>query len=223
MTTVEGEEELVCYTAPGKVFASRGELLEHYKSDWHRYNLKRKVAKLPPLSFETFSEIQARAQQRQDSKQSQPKRRDHVKARNRKKHADKANKAKRRLSMSTAGEESFSKSVPGSGGEAIAEKEKSLSTAEVEESAQKEYSIDLEEAKKPVNPCQSIFDFPKPMVFASVEQNLAHMQKKFGYFLPDCEYIVDVEGLVKYCMQKVRRLTYFVRQLVLLWGEYMDI
>ena len=30
----------------------------HYKSDWHRYNLKRKVVGLPPVTVENF---QARA------------------------------------------------------------------------------------------------------------------------------------------------------------------
>ncbi|KND88618.1 Cytoplasmic 60S subunit biogenesis factor REI1 [Tolypocladium ophioglossoides CBS 100239] len=35
----------------------------HMKSDWHRYNLKRRVASLPPISSEVFSEkvVQARA------------------------------------------------------------------------------------------------------------------------------------------------------------------
>jgi len=26
----------------------------HYKTDWHRYNLKRKVADLPPVTAENF-------------------------------------------------------------------------------------------------------------------------------------------------------------------------
>ncbi|KJE89661.1 zinc finger protein [Capsaspora owczarzaki ATCC 30864] len=29
---------------------------DHYKADWHRYNLKRKVAEMPPLSAEQFGE-----------------------------------------------------------------------------------------------------------------------------------------------------------------------
>ena len=28
----------------------------HYKTDWHRYNLKRKVAELPPVTAENFTE-----------------------------------------------------------------------------------------------------------------------------------------------------------------------
>ena len=27
---------------------------EHYQSDWHRYNLKRKIASLPPVSLDLF-------------------------------------------------------------------------------------------------------------------------------------------------------------------------
>jgi pre-60S factor REI1 len=29
---------------------------DHYKTDWHRYNLKRKVAELPPVTFDSFQE-----------------------------------------------------------------------------------------------------------------------------------------------------------------------
>lgn len=29
---------------------------DHYKTDWHRYNLKRKVAELPPIPYEAFQE-----------------------------------------------------------------------------------------------------------------------------------------------------------------------
>ena len=28
----------------------------HYKTDWHRYNLKRKVAQMPPITAELFFE-----------------------------------------------------------------------------------------------------------------------------------------------------------------------
>ena len=34
---------LTCATAPGMEFASYDDLKQHYKTDWHRYNLKRKV------------------------------------------------------------------------------------------------------------------------------------------------------------------------------------
>jgi len=34
----------------------------HYKTDWHRYNLKRKVVALPPVSAENFAEKVANQQ-----------------------------------------------------------------------------------------------------------------------------------------------------------------
>ena len=34
---------LTCNTAPGVTFSTMEELKAHYKTDWHRYNLKRKV------------------------------------------------------------------------------------------------------------------------------------------------------------------------------------
>lgn len=42
-----------CSTS-GTYFADMQSLSEHYKSDFHRYNLKRKVAGLPPVTKEWF-------------------------------------------------------------------------------------------------------------------------------------------------------------------------
>ena len=47
---------LTCYTAPGVVFEDETAMKEHYKSEWHRHNLKRKVAGLPPLGYEAYEE-----------------------------------------------------------------------------------------------------------------------------------------------------------------------
>lgn len=38
-------------------FADLEFMQAHYKCDWHRYNLKRKVAALPPIGVESFAEI----------------------------------------------------------------------------------------------------------------------------------------------------------------------
>jgi pre-60S factor REI1 len=42
-----------------KLFASAEEQREHYKSDLHRFNLKRKVAGLPPVGKELFEKKMA--------------------------------------------------------------------------------------------------------------------------------------------------------------------
>lgn len=47
----------------------------HYKTDWHRYNLKRKVADLGPISASEFTEkVEAAQQQRVDKVNDQDQR-----------------------------------------------------------------------------------------------------------------------------------------------------
>lgn len=47
------EEGIYCATA-GSVFTNKHAFTEHYKSDFHLYNLKRRVAGLPPVTREWF-------------------------------------------------------------------------------------------------------------------------------------------------------------------------
>jgi len=49
-----------CATAPGVQFASREALREHYKSEHHRYNLRRKVAGLPMITKAQYDDVLAR-------------------------------------------------------------------------------------------------------------------------------------------------------------------
>jgi len=55
------DEGLTCHTAPGVVFTTMDDLKEHYRSDWHRYNLKRKVAGLPVVGNELFERVMQQA------------------------------------------------------------------------------------------------------------------------------------------------------------------
>ena len=43
---------LACHIA----FATPDHQRDHYRTDWHKYNLKRKVAELPPISVELFNQ-----------------------------------------------------------------------------------------------------------------------------------------------------------------------
>ncbi len=48
--------EMSAYTCIGcrVAFADADLQRAHYKTDWHRYNLKRKVADMPPVTAENF-------------------------------------------------------------------------------------------------------------------------------------------------------------------------
>lgn len=55
---------LACQVA----FDSAEEQRAHYRSDWHRYNLKRKVADLPPVTRDQFEQkVQGKGIDRLDS------------------------------------------------------------------------------------------------------------------------------------------------------------
>lgn len=40
--------------------------------------------------------------------------------------------------------------------------------------------------------------------FNSVQENTNHMHRQHGFFVPDAEYLVDLEGLLRYCNEKVK-------------------
>ena len=71
--------ELTCHTAPGRTFGSMEEMKAHYKTDWHRYNLKRKVAGLPPLPKEQFEARKQAALAARAEKEAGIGKQDHVK------------------------------------------------------------------------------------------------------------------------------------------------
>mmetsp|Transcript_35355 Transcript_35355/g.56435 ORF Transcript_35355/g.56435 Transcript_35355/m.56435 type:complete len:357 (-) Transcript_35355:2476-3546(-) len=162
--------ELRCYTAPGVVFGSREELHAHYKSEWHRYNLKRKVAHLPPIPLAMFEKLELINAERERASKADVKKQDHRKKSNR-----------------VTGEPKKQAKVP----------PKVPGELEDEDA----YAIDESQLKKKVDVNECIFD---GHVSETLEQNLEYMQKNFGLFIPDAEYLVDLPGLVKYCTQKVK-------------------
>ena len=60
MEEVTEDKAFRCYTAPGETFATEAEMKAHYHTELHRFNLKRKVAGLAPLTraqFEALSDV----------------------------------------------------------------------------------------------------------------------------------------------------------------------
>ena len=49
--------------------------------------------------------------------------------------------------------------------------------------------------------CTSLFDNKRS---SSMQENLEYMYKNFGFYLPDSEYLVDVEGLLQYLGAKLQ-------------------
>jgi pre-60S factor REI1 len=205
------EESLTSTTAPGKIFSSRAALAEHYRSDWHRYNLKRKEAGLPVLS-ETDFQIRLQAAQALQLEKKQQQQQNHKK----KKHSSaaattnhwKPNKPSRnpdtndKTSSVYVANDSMIASIPTTKKmemetETIPDNDKDPIPSDSEEAELER----MEEMQVEIDPRQSLFD---RHISDSVESNVAYMQFKYGFFVPDQEYLIDMEGLIGYCHEKIQ-------------------
>ena len=189
----------------------------HYKTDWHRYNLKRKVAEMPPVTAEVFQQ-KVLAQKAEVEAQQQSKTKSlHCQLCNKtfssknafsnhlgsKKHKDveanKANKAKKQESLIT--ESQFSNNFKRKDSKETdpenteSENAESLSHNGDDDDDEDD---DIEEDTLEVTDCLFC-----PHHSVSLEENLKHMTRSHSFFIPDLEYVVDLKGLVTYLCEKV--------------------
>jgi pre-60S factor REI1 len=184
---------LTSTTAPGTTFASRSELAEHYKSDWHKYNLKRREANMPMLTNDEFSARLEAAMALRREREGREARsgKDHLKdksATSSKKDKKKANQriSKRQVRL----QERQGISAP------VVEETNEEETEYMEE----ETEVEQEEPPE-INPKQSLFD---KHISEDVKTNVEYMYKKYGFFVPDQEFLIDQEGLIGYCAEKIK-------------------
>jgi pre-60S factor REI1 len=190
-------QELTSTTAPGKTFTTRSDLAEHYKSDWHKYNLKRREANMAMLTHDEFSARLEAAMAMRREKEGREERsgRDHLKDKNADGKRSKK-KTRQRLSKRQLRQQercgTLSTSIQN-----LAEAEDGAGDMEVDHNLR-----NLEEEEVPeINPRQSLFD---THVSAGVQENIEYMYKKYGFFVPDAECLVDKEGLIGYCSEKIK-------------------
>ncbi|KAJ1554801.1 hypothetical protein HK405_004039 [Cladochytrium tenue] len=203
---------LACQVA----FKSAEHQRDHYRSDWHRYNLKRKVADLPPVTQENFA-LRLSAQQVKANEEtarssfsaecavcrkvysSENAYSNHL---NSKKHKEAEAKGPREQKAtpppSTAAPEVSTSSSSSSSAKPLPWKVQ-LATAKTEEEINA--IIDRKVATAPrlaVSDCLFC-----DAHLGSLEENMEHMAKTHSFFVPDLEYLVDLEGLVKYLGEKI--------------------
>ena len=174
---------LTSTTAPGKVFASRTELAQHYKSSWHQYNCKRREAGLPLLLEPDFQQRWEAAQAIQQEKK--------VTQHN---HRKKTPQKQESLSLSSVSnhqkKSTTTKTQP--------EQEDDDDTPQVNNNhpQQQEDPMVLE-----IDPCQSLFD---SHTSSSPQDNADYMYQKYGFFVPDAEHLVELHELLGYLHEKIQ-------------------
>jgi pre-60S factor REI1 len=211
-------------------FELPGEQKEHFRSDWHRYNLKRKVVELPPVTEEQFNQrmqkvvAEKQAQIEKDPKQKQLKKREEM-AKAGVKTMTKCVPCNKTFSNANAFENHLSskkhlanaKQKPDVAN-AVATITKKLEVVGVDAAAQTTEDADGEddENENAGEPTMTLEEFKKQVPLAKedcifcahraedFESCLSHMLKEHGFFIPDVEYLTDLEGLVAYLAEKVK-------------------
>ncbi|KAL4908937.1 hypothetical protein BDW74DRAFT_75016 [Aspergillus multicolor] len=199
-----------CFVA----FRSSDGQRDHMRTDWHLYNMKRRVASLPPVSQEIFNEkvLAAKASSNaaaakasfektcvacQKTFYSENSHQNHVKS---SKH--KAREA--RLNRDNADESSSVMSSTFSLGEPI-NKPREADVATVTEGL-KGATIAEEDEDEEIADADSYSS--SHCLFcneesSSIEENTEHMFKSHGMFIPERTYLADLEGLIRYLYRKI--------------------
>jgi pre-60S factor REI1 len=178
MTEVFISSSTDCFTsttAPGKTFASRTELANHYKSDWHKYNLKRReagLALLQEVDFQARWEAALALRKEKEAKAHNGK--DHLK--DSKKNSKKRNKQQQDETTTTVAAAATTTTTTMTDADSSMQTETTvgeppvpMETAEIEEIPD-------------IHPNQSLFD---AHISETLEENVEYMHKHYGFFLPD--------------------------------------
>ncbi|KAI8888814.1 hypothetical protein K501DRAFT_320725 [Backusella circina FSU 941] len=167
----------------------------HYRTDWHKYNLKRKIAQLPPVAAEQFAQ-KVLAQQAKGKEEE-----------------EKSGTIYECMvcRKSYYSENAFSNHL-------LSKKHKDLESKGGEPLPspvfQKTHHPMLSDAEEDLTDNDSVIssiaaDYSKEIclfccgTFTDFETNLKHMTQVHGFFLPDVEYLEDPEGLVSYLAEKI--------------------
>ncbi|KAF3903229.1 hypothetical protein ABW20_dc0104261 [Dactylellina cionopaga] len=210
----------------------------HMHTDWHRYNLKRRIAELPPISSEIFAEkvISSQAADRAArdrasfEKPCQYCSRVYYSQNAYNNHINSQKHKQRVVALSKVGgsggvgdgtesvmsntfsmddTEDNSPSVQHQEEEAKAAKEElsslvnNLSISNSSTATPKDFTskTDINGADIPSLPITECLFCANPS--PTLQQNLEHMSKSHGLFIPEQRYLVNLEGLIRYLGQKV--------------------
>lgn len=190
---------------------------QHYKSDWHRYNLKRKVAELPPVTVEEFQKRVIAQRNKDDQERNEELMNCKVCRKNfntknqyenhlvSKKHKEKYAK---QSSIEALHEKTDDTTSPGPTLKKDTQNEGSSRSgkrpAEEMEIDSDIESVDsdewLEDTENPIqnNDCLFCDHHSRSLV-----KNLKHMTVVHSFFIPDPEYCIDIKGLLTYLGEKI--------------------
>ncbi|KAJ3557906.1 hypothetical protein NP233_g11624 [Leucocoprinus birnbaumii] len=194
---------------------------DHYKSDHHRYNMKRRVAGLPPVSLAVFNQ-KVLDRKEETAIMSSPRGsvceacnktyttensyRSHLQSKKHKENEVRAaSKSKSPPPQTEPESEPTSPPKPDQDHTALNAIEKKLASLAVnEEATEEEINRTIDEkiaaARSRLSPTHCLFC---PEQSSSLEDNLTHMSTAHSFFVPDADYLIDITGLITYLGEKI--------------------
>lgn len=184
---------------------------DHYKTDWHRYNLKRKVAELPPVSESDFQNRMAKHEEQKKVLSGEIKAPTGYcvacsKSFANEKAYDNHLKSKKHLEAAKSFQAKENK-------DEIERNRRNRKLTEEQENEESE-DEDIEEVDSDEwdeddefgDEADAIANFD--CFFCShhssnIEKNLLHMSEKHSFFVPDLEFVVELDELLTYIGAKV--------------------
>ncbi|EED23114.1 C2H2 finger domain protein, putative [Talaromyces stipitatus ATCC 10500] len=200
---------------------------EHMRRDWHLYNVKRRVASLPPVSQEVFTEkvltarvttsaaaakasFEKTCEACQKSFYSENSYQNHLQS-SKHKLREKALKKKGGLADDTSSVMSstfslgdpINKSVAGDNESTVSnvtEKLKNTAIKEAENEDEDMEEKDEEEKTEEYSSTKCLFCTEEA---GDLQANVEHMFKVHGMFIPEKDYLADLDGLIRYLHAKI--------------------
>ncbi|KAJ6635941.1 Zinc finger protein [Pseudolycoriella hygida] len=164
---------------------------DHYKTDWHRYNLKLKINGLPPVTSEEFS--RRVLQQREAAKNIDEKAILYCNACHKQFNSEKSHANHLSSKKHMQGLEKLEPKTEVTVKKLVEPNEQQI--AEEDDSDEWE---DDDESPIACNECMFCGHESE-----TLDDNLKHMSIDHSFFIPDAEYLCDIEGLVGYLADKI--------------------
>jgi len=177
------------------VFTTAESQRVHYGTDWHRYNLKRKVAELPPVTSEVFNQKVLAQQAQSNDAERKASFSAECTACNKIYYSENAYANHLQSNKHKAAEAKVS--LEGTS----PTKKNVISTRITPQIPNENELIDRKiEVAITLDEFDCLFCTQK---FETFDENMRHMTKIHSFFIPEIEYLVDSHGLIKYLGEKV--------------------
>ncbi|EZA61234.1 hypothetical protein DMN91_004869 [Ooceraea biroi] len=159
---------------------------KHYKSEWHRYNLNRKVANLPSITFDEFERRTHKDATGNQTKQSKNCNMCRKKFSSEKQYENHLTSKKHKQRVKEMDEDQTSSAVQ--------------TETEMDVSDASDLSHSDLELENPIERNNCLFCEHHSR---SITRNLKHMMVEHSFFVPDLEYCIDKRGLLTYLGEKI--------------------